>query len=65
MLRIALEHWDEDNRGAHYATAHSVDAGSHVWDVGGSGTLGGLVDDEDLRWWAEAVYLDVVAMDVR
>ena len=64
ILRDALEHWEDDSQywGKEVAR-RGVDPTRHVWSHDGSGTIGELVDDEDLLIWANKVYADVQAID--
>jgi hypothetical protein len=60
-LRDALEHWDEPNgRAARQMREGGLDPGAHQWSGDGSGVLGQLVSDADLRAWASAVYEELI-----
>lgn len=65
-LRNALEHWEspESNWGPKMKL-YGADPTRHHFTLDGSGTLGDVVDDDDLLAWAEGVHAEVKALDVR
>lgn len=66
ILRNALEHWDDDTgEWARKVAEWSVNPKHHAWGVDGRGTLGEMVEDEDLLLWANAVYEEIQPLDIR